>query len=317
MNPLIRIGTRGSALALVQANLVQKALGEPTTISIYKTTGDKRQDIPLDLFSGVGVFTKELEHALLANTIDLAVHSLKDLPVEQPDGLCMGAIPTRAPPADLILVRPDALDTSLEIPVKLGAKLGTSSNRRRTLATEYRPDLLPVNLRGNVPTRLRKCIEGECDALILAHAGLQRLGIDLSPLVAFELNPLYWPCAPGQGALGLETRRNDEATLIRISVMEHPITRACVEAERALLQVTGGGCHSAFGAWADIQTNKASVTITIHDQKQGFRLAHFAARSLPEATMEAKSWLIDGAPKSSADPRTKEEWLCRSLPASS
>jgi hydroxymethylbilane synthase len=317
MKPLIRIGTRGSALALVQAHLVQATLGEHTTINIYKTTGDKRQDLPLDLVTGVGLFTKELERALLANTIDLAVHSLKDLPVAQPDGLSMGAIPERAPAADLILIRPDALDLSQKIPIRLGATLGTSSTRRRVLAAEYRPDLIPVNLRGNVPTRLRKCIDGECDALILAHAGLHRLGADLSPLVAFELNPRMWPCAPGQGALGLETRTDDVDTLSRVQEMEHPPTRAAITAERGLLELTGGGCHSAFGAWANIQNDFASVTIALHDDTQGFRRAHFSATDLTAAVINATAWLQAGAPALPSNTRTDKEWLCRTLPASS
>ena len=316
MNSLIRIGSRGSALALVQANGVRAALDEPTSLIIIKTTGDRNQVTPLELFGGVGVFTKELERALLRDQIDLAVHSLKDLPVEQPVGLIMGAIPMRAPPADLILIRKEALDLEQEIPVKLNATLGTSSSRRRALAANYRPDLKAVNLRGNVPTRLRKCIDGECDAIILAHAGLHRLECDLSGLVVYELNPARWPCAPGQGALGLEVRDGDQQTVARICSLEHSATRACVEAERKLLQVTGGGCHSAFGALAQIQSDQANITIAMLDDKHGFRMSQFEGANLEAAVQEATSWLISGAPPMAGFERSKE-WLCRTLPVSS
>ncbi len=313
---MIRIGSRGSALALVQANGVMAALGEGTSLTIIKTTGDNNQETPLELFGGVGVFTKELERALLRDQIDLAVHSLKDLPVEQPAGLRMGAIPMRAPPADLLLVRKEALDLEQEFPVKHNAILGTSSSRRRSLAANYRPDLKAVNLRGNVPTRLRKCVDGECDAIILAHAGLHRLECDLSHLAVFELNPFRWPCAPGQGALGLEVREGDENTITRISCLEHPETRACVDAERMLLQITGGGCHSAFGALAQVQSTKANITIAMLDDTHGFRLSQFEGINLEAAVQEAVSWLTKGAPPMS-ELNNSTEWLCRPLPVSS
>ena len=133
----------------------------------------------------------------------------------------MAAMPERAPAADLLLIRPDAVDLDRTVPIREGATLGTSSSRRRSLAAHYRPDLEAVNLRGNVPTRLKKCVAGECDALVLAHAGLHRLGLDLAPLMAFELNPALWPCAPGQGALGLELRASDATrwpTLTRLEL---------------------------------------------------------------------------------------------------
>jgi hydroxymethylbilane synthase len=313
---IIRIGSRGSALALVQANGVRAALGDLTSLTVIKTTGDNNQETPLELFGGVGVFTKELERALLRDQIDLAVHSLKDLPVEQPAGLCMGAIPSRAPPADLLLVRKEALDLDQEFPVKHNAILGTSSSRRRALAANYRPDIRAVNLRGNVPTRLRKCVDGECDAIILAHAGLHRLECDLSNLVVFELNPFSWPCAPGQGALGLEVREGDEKTIARLSCLEHSQTRACVDAERMLLQVTGGGCHSAFGALAQVQATQANITIAMLDDAYGFRLSQFEGINLDAVVQEAVRWLNTGAPPM-AGLNNSKEWLCRPLPVSS
>ena len=317
MRPVLRIGTRGSALALVQSRGIQAVLGIPSELVILKTTGDQNPEARLDLVGGVGLFTKELERALLAHEVDLAVHSLKDLPVEQPPGLVLGTMPARAPAADLLLIRPDALDTDLEVPVKSGATLGTSSSRRRALAEHYRPDLEAVNLRGNVPTRLKKCIAGECDALVLAQAGLQRLGADLSPLLAFELNPSRWPCAPGQGALGLELRQEDVGAWPRLTRLEDPATRACVEAERHLLQVSGGGCHSAFGAWAHLHQGGASIHVALSDEIHGFRLSHFSATKLPLAVETAAQWVGQGAPPVPHPPRDQEDWLCRPAPARS
>ena len=313
----LRIGTRGSALALFQARYVQAELGVPSELVICSTTGDENPTARLDLVGGVGLFTKELERALLADEIDLAVHSLKDLPVQQPPGLVMATMPERAPAADLLLIRPDALDPTRQIPVREGATLGTSSSRRRSLAAHYRPDLRAVNLRGNVPTRLKKCIAGECDALVLAHAGLQRLALDLAPLVAFELNPARWPCAPGQGALGLELRASDAARWPTLTRLEHPPTRACVEAERHLLEVSGGGCHSAFGAWASLHEGQASIDVALADEVHGFRRASFTAPELAQAVPKAADWLRAGAPPLETTSQAQEEWLCRPAPVSS
>ncbi len=337
---VIRIGTRGSALALVQARWVQAALPGPSEIIIIRTTGDVRQDVRLDLVGGVGLFTKEIERALLDGEIDLAVHSLKDLPVEQPAGLVLGAIPARAPVADLLLVRPDALDLERDIPLREGVRVGTSSTRRIALLAGVRPDLEAVPLRGNVPTRIRKCAEdrpptgsddaepsavvdgdtvlpgpSECEAVLLAQAGIQRLQQDLGGLVAMQLNPAFWPCAPGQGALGLEIRADDPDTAARVATLDHPETRACVEAERRLLQISGGGCHSAFGAWASLDGDLASLHVALLTPEGALRLQRFAAPALSEARDSAAAWLEAGAPDVAPLQRSAEDWLCRAAPA--
>ena len=312
---VIRIGTRGSALALVQARWVQARLPGESEIVIIRTTGDKRQDVRLDLVGGVGLFTREIERALLAGEIDLAVHSLKDLPVEQPPGLVLGAIPERAPVADLLLVRPDALDHSQPLSLRQGARVGTSSTRRVALLAGVRPDLEAVAIRGNVPTRLRKCLEGQCDVVLLAQAGIQRLNQDLGGLVPLQLNPVFWPCAPGQGALGLEIRADDAATADRLASLEHPESRACVEAERRLLQISGGGCHSAFGAWASREDGVARLHMALLTPEGDLRLRRFEDPQLAAVRDRAGAWLQAGAPVVSPLERTPEDWLCRAAPA--
>jgi len=312
---MIRIGTRGSALALVQANWVEAALPVPGEIVIIRTTGDKRQDVRLDLVGGVGLFTREIERALLAGEIDLAVHSLKDLPVEQPTGLVLGAMPERAPVADLLLVRPDALDRELEVPLRADARVGTSSTRRVALLGGLRPDLEAVPLRGNVPTRLGKCLAGECEAVLLAQAGLQRLKQALGGLVPFQLNPVFWPCAPGQGALGLELRSDDAETASQLASLEHAETRACAEAERHLLQISGGGCHSAFGAWASLEGGRARLHMALLTPEGALRARRFEGSALEAVRDEAAAWLLAGAPAMSPLQRTPEDWLCRPAPS--
>jgi hydroxymethylbilane synthase len=312
---VIRIGTRGSALALVQARWVQAQLPGDSEIVIIKTTGDQRQDVRLDLVGGVGLFTREIERALLDGEIDLAVHSLKDLPVEQPPGLVLGAIPVRAPVPDLLLVRPDALEPNEEIPLSPGARVGTSSTRRVALLSGVRPELLTVAIRGNVPTRIRKCLEGRCEAVLLAQAGIQRMDADLGGLVPYQLNPAFWPCAPGQGALGLEIRADDRATAARLAGLDHPDTRACAQAERRLLQISGGGCHSAFGAWAGLDGEGARLHLALLTAAGSLRLRRFEAPALEAIIDQAGAWLQQGAPAQAPLERGPEDWLCRPAPA--
>ena len=242
----IRIGTRGSALALYQANYVQAALLGPSEIVIVRTTGDQRQDVPLDQAGGVGLFTKEIERALLDGRIDLAVHSLKDLPVELPAGLALGAVPLRAAVSDVLLVRPDALDSSQEFPVKAGSRVGTSATRRRALLAQARPDLETVALRGNVPTRVDKLRDGQYEAILLAHAGLSRLALELDDLAVIDLPPDRFVPAPAQGMLAIQCR--DEAPWRDFLGRLHTDEAARpVAAERRLLAALEGGCQLPFG----------------------------------------------------------------------
>jgi len=254
MKQTIVIGSRGSKLALWQSEWVRARLGEmrpdaDVRIEIFKTSGDVMLDVPLAVIGGKGVFTKELEEALLDGRIDLAVHSLKDLPTILPEGLHVAAVTEREDPRDALVLRADAdekFGTLRDLPE--GATVGTSSLRRTAQLKHLRPDVQVRDLRGNVDTRLRKLDSGDYDAVILAAAGLRRLGFAgrISAAVAVgEMLP-----AVGQGALGLETRAGDEETNEVVRLLEHEPTRAACTAERALLRALGGGCQVPIAAHA-------------------------------------------------------------------
>jgi hydroxymethylbilane synthase len=239
------IGSRGSQLALWQAHHVAgrlKEFGTETRIEIIRTTGDHLQTASLAQAGGKGLFTKEIEDALLAGTIDLAVHSLKDLPTEMPDGLALAAIPERDSPFDAIV------GSKLEALPK-GARVGTSSGRRAAQLRIIRPDLDIQPIRGNVDTRLRKQKSGEFAAILLAAAGLRRLG--LKHEIAELFSPEQICPAPGQGALGIETRSADPAFEI-CQVLNHQTTADAVTCERTLLACLGGGCQLPVGAFSKV-----------------------------------------------------------------
>jgi len=249
----IVLGSRGSALALAQTRWVAGRLQEAhpgleVTVEILSTAGDRIQDRPLPAIGGKGLFTRELEEALLDGRIDGAVHSLKDLPTEMTPGLTLGAVPARENPADVLVSRHGG--TLAELPP--GAVVGTSSPRRRAQLARLRPDLRFTDLRGNVPTRLRKVREGAVDATVLAAAGLARLGLleeaDGWPLPSSLMLP-----APGQGALALQIRDGDAQMADLAGVLHDPDTARTVAAERAVLAALGTGCSAPVGALARIQ----------------------------------------------------------------
>ncbi|OFV89876.1 MAG: hydroxymethylbilane synthase [Acidobacteria bacterium RBG_16_68_9] len=245
----MRIGTRGSRLARVQAGWVQARLsaavpGLTSELVIIRTTGDRIIDRPLSAVGGKGLFVKEIEEALLAGEVDCAVHSLKDLPAELAPGLVLAAVPEREDPRDVLLTRQGAGLADLP----RGAQVGTSSLRRAALVRAVRPDLRVMGLRGNVDTRLRKLSEGVIDALLLAWAGLRRLGIvhpHVEPLPADEFVP-----AIGQGALALESRCDATAELL--GAIEDRPSRHAIEAERAFLLAVGGSCVTPLAAHATV-----------------------------------------------------------------
>jgi hydroxymethylbilane synthase len=245
----LRIGSRGSKLALWQAEWVKTELarhGTAAEIVVIKTRGDAEVDRPFQQMEGKGFFTKEIEDALLAERIDVAVHSLKDLPTKLPDGLILGPVPERADTRDALIARAGA--TLALLPA--GAKLGTSSLRRMSQVRHLRPDLELVPLRGNVPTRVDKVlVRGELDAALLACAGLSRLGLEAK--IAARLDPLEVMPAPGQGALGLELRRGDSPTAAVLAPLAHPASATGVTAERALLATLGGGCQAPVAAYTE------------------------------------------------------------------
>ena len=245
---VIRIGTRTSELALRQARMVQVALtaqGLESELVTYKTVGDKRLDEPLSSIGAKGLFTKELEIGLLKQKIDIAVHSLKDLPTESPEGLLVAAVLEREDPRDALVVNGRILAESLD-DLPRGSRVGTSSLRRRAQLLSARPDLEVAELRGNVPTRLKKVDEGRVHAAILAAAGLHRLGAR-QHIKAYLDAPAWLPAA-GQGAIAVQTRADDARIRSLAEAMNHAPTMRAVRAERAFLAALEGGCQVPIGA---------------------------------------------------------------------
>ena len=247
---IIRIGTRTSELALRQARMVQTALaaqGLDSELVTYKTVGDKRLDESLSSIGAKGLFTKELETGLLKRKIDLAVHSLKDLPTESPDGLVVAAVLVREDPRDALVVNGRILAESLD-DLPPGSRVGTSSLRRRAQLLSARPDLEVAELRGNVPTRLKKVDEGRVHAAILAAAGLHRLGAHQH--IKSYLDAPAWLPAAGQGAIAVQARADDDAIRALAEAMNDAPTMRAVRAERAFLAALEGGCQVPIGALA-------------------------------------------------------------------
>jgi hydroxymethylbilane synthase len=263
----LRIGSRGSQLALWQANHISallRARGHEVEIEIIHTTGDKITDVPLAMVGtkggfGKGIFTKEIEEALAAGRVDLAVHSLKDLPTELPPGFEIAAITERQDPRDAFCSR--HYSSFQELPQ--GARVGTSSLRRQAQLKAVRPDLDIHPLRGNVDTRLRKLEQGEYDAIILAYAGLNRLG---KTEIVKQIIPADIMCpAAGQGALGIEIRLGDSATRQHLEFLNDSAARAATTCERALLNSLGGGCQVPIGAFAEMRNGKLHLESIVAD----------------------------------------------------
>lgn len=251
---VLRIGTRGSRLALAQATIAADAIasarpGIPLETVVIRTTGDAVLDRPLHEVGGKGAFVKELERALLDHRVDLAVHSCKDVPATQPliaaDHLVLACFLPREDPSDVLVCRPAR--SLHDLP--RGASVGTSSPRRVAWLRDVRDDLRVVVARGNIDTRLAKLHAGDCDALILAKAGLRRAGL-LDPTWMRDLPPDVFVPAAGQGAIVLQCRANDRPTRELLATIDCPITRRCVELERAVVRELQGDCHSAIGVLA-------------------------------------------------------------------
>lgn len=252
MERTLIIGTRGSELALWQANFVKDSLAKVNInaeLKIIKTQGDRILNLSFDKLEGKGFFTKELEEELLAGTIDLAVHSHKDLPTENPPGLIIAAVSEREDPSELLLILKDCVDVHQKLSVKYGAIVGTSSNRRKAQLLAHRPDLEIEDLRGNVPTRINKLREENYDAIMLAKAGVTRLGIDLSEFHVEELTPNEIVPAPAQGVLAIQIRESDTELLEALQVLHHPEVAEELSVERSVLKLFGGGCHLPLGCY--------------------------------------------------------------------
>jgi len=257
----LRIGTRGSALALWQARSIAQALREATGVDpeivIIKTSGDKFQQTSFSQIGTKGIFIKELEDALLDERIDLAVHSMKDVPTEMPEGLTIAAIGKREDVRDALLSSSGAKLASLP----QGARVGTSSLRRQSQLLYARRDLRLLELRGNVDTRIEKLKRGDYDAIVLAKAGLDRLGLsgNISQVLPHDVS---LPAA-GQGAIGIEARAGDAGTLRVLTALEDAETRNAVTAERSALAGLGGGCQVPIGAWGRIDNGKLALDVAV------------------------------------------------------
>lgn len=265
MAPLVRIGTRRSKLALTQSGMMQRAIGralgvpdadlaEAVPLVEIVTTGDRVQDRRLLEIGGKALFTKEIEEALLDGRVDVAVHSMKDVPAEQPPGLAIAAVPEREDPRDAFLSETVAAFDDLP----MEARLGTASLRRQAQALALRPDLRIEMLRGNVDTRLRRLAEGEFDAILLAVSGLNRLGFEGAIRERLSLDR-FLP-APGQGALALQTRA-DDVSAAWAGALNHADTALAVEAERGAMTALEGSCRTAIGAHAEIAAGRLRLTV--------------------------------------------------------
>jgi hydroxymethylbilane synthase len=254
INQHIRIGTRGSDLALWQANFVKGELEKlncSVEIKIIKTQGDLIQDLSFDKLEGKGFFTKEIEEALLADEIDLAVHSHKDLETSSPEGLIIAAVSDRENPAELLLIRKEAHAPNETWELKKNALIGSSSARRKSQVLSLRADLQLKELRGNVPTRIDKLRKGEYDAILLAKAGVNRLGLDLEDLIQINLSPTEFIPAPSQGVLGFQIRSNDDALLLLLRNLNNEKVENDIKLERKVLQLMNGGCQLPLGVYFD------------------------------------------------------------------
>lgn len=302
----IRLGTRGSRLAMIQARWVARRLeqtGHASEIVVIRTSGDRVQDRSFSQVGTQGVFSAEIERALVEERIDVAVHSYKDLPSISLDGLVIAAVPERVDPADRLLARPEALDRTGTL--RRGARLGTASARRTALWRELRPDVEIGLLRGNLPTRVGRALDGTFDAIVLAAAGLDRidraaqedpeLALDRGPLVEQRLDPELFVPAPSQGALALQVRGGDARVRAAIEALDDVQAHRAVRAERALLARVEGGCQVPFGAWC-ASTAAGGFVLRAILEREG-RLARAAATGPDPLALVDPVWreLIGGS----------------------
>ncbi len=273
----LRIGTRGSALARAQTDIVVRALGVPVQVVTVRTTGDAT-DRPIPEL-GDGAFVTAIEDALRRGEIEVAVHSLKDLPTDERPGLVVAAVCEREDPRDVLFTRGRAGLASLP----WGAVVGTSSPRRGAFLRALRPDVVTAPIRGNVDTRMSKVRSGEYDGTVLALAGLRRLGVEVN--AAEILDPFDLPPAPGQGALAIQCREDDADTIALVARLDHEATRRSVAAERELLRLLGGSCEIPLGAWARFESSTLVLDAALPEGTSVVR-AHAAGRD-PSALASA------------------------------
>jgi hydroxymethylbilane synthase len=301
MTTNLRIGTRGSPLALAQAEAVRAALSQAHGLALaeieivaLRTTGDMQRDRSFAESGGKGIFTKEIDEALLAGRVDLAVHSAKDVQTILPKGLAIAATPPRANPRDVFL---SPLARALEALPK-GAKLGTASVRRQALALRLRPDLKISLLRGNVQTRMDKMKAGECDATILAYAGLQRLA--LTAQAKEILDPMKFPPAVGQGIIAIETRADDRKTKALLAKISHAPSLVALEVERAFLAALDGSCRTPIAGHARIENGRVKFNglVIMPDGSKFAGVQHEGdVRNAAKIGRDAGNWLLKRAPE--------------------
>lgn len=311
MDRKLIIGTRGSELALWQANFVKDRLAENNVaaeLKIIKTQGDRILNLSFDKLEGKGFFTKELEEELLAGTIDLAVHSHKDLPTENPPGLIIAAVSEREDPSELLLILKDCVDVHQKLSVKFGAIVGTSSNRRKAQLLAFRPDLEIKDLRGNVPTRIDKLRDEKYDAIMIAKAGVSRLGIDLSEFHVEEITPIELIPAPAQGVLAIQIRESDRELFDILQALNNPGVAEELAVERTVLKLFGGGCHLPLGCYCRKDDGVFQVFTSKADTGEGFPDRLFLQSDSTEGLAEKVVALFDNKRK-----RPKSVFISRGL----
>ncbi len=266
---MIIIGSRGSDLALWQAHHVKarlESIGQQVEIKIIKTQGDRIQHLSFDKMEGKGFFTKELEEELLAGTIDLAVHSHKDLPTEHPAGLMIAAVSEREDPADMLLIIKGKEDTNATFHLPKGAVVGTSSARRKSQLLHHCPHIELKDLRGNVPTRIQKLREGQYDAIMMACAGAERLKLDLSEFHIVRMDPKVFVPAPAQGVLALQIRAGNDALHETLSILHDADVAERLAVERRILNLFQGGCQLPLGSFCVKESGKLKVWTAMSEQ---------------------------------------------------
>jgi len=292
-----RLGTRGSALALWQAHTIAgllKELGVATEIVTITTKGDAIDNVPFSKLEGKGFFTKELEDAQLEGRVDFAVHSLKDLGTQMPDGLQLVAMVGREDAREMLLARPESIDLDRQergdaIPLVDGATLGTSAARRQAQVRRVRPDLEIKDLRGNVPTRVNRLREGRYDAILLAVAGLKRLELDLADLWAMPLDVAAFVPAPAQGMLGIQCRRDDPWAEVLKKLHTAEAARG-VAAERTLLERLDGGCQLPFGVNVQPQGDGWKLETFLAADAEGNGAVRFTLEGSDPAALGDEAW---------------------------
>ena len=268
-SPLI-IGTRGSDLARWQAEFVKsqlQSLGVAAELKIIRTQGDVMQDLSPDKMEGKGFFTKEIEDALLSNETDIAVHSFKDLPTDSPQGLTIAAVSDREDPSELLLIRKNGFDPKKKFGLRLNCSVGTSSARRKSQLLAYRPDIKVADIRGNVPTRIRKLSEGLFDAILIARAGVERLSLDVSEFHSEFLDPKEFIPAPAQGVLAIQIREGDKELRKLLTSINQPLVQAIVTLERKVLNLFQGGCQTPVGVYAEYDEDTELFSVRIAKAK--------------------------------------------------